>query len=925
MWRRLESAFFAFPGRLDAWLRGRDLRTNRTEGSFLHKAGFVEGYSPLAMFLPIPVIVALAYGMPRWRGLGLALGCVVAFALHLAIARWALGRGLPILQWLLHAFFALAVFFAADGETLEIDHAPYRHVFAILGTIGLSCGMPASRWLAEALIGSDRDRLRKAFMPHLQTTQFFVTKKDGPPSPARILRAYALVPITSPSMLALFPSFAVVAAPGELVGWFFWIALVLTWVALASVHYDRHLQSFQVLVRQAFLVGAPAGVSALVIVLAAARILNIDYVTTVLDQASLRVILSLAGIFYLIFWLYDYWVQRAAAEVLLGLLTDEERYPQRVHFHGGRMGEARLQIHGAGRLIAIRDSDAERSLDPTSGADDETPNFESYRPIDVFHRIHEQLECRARASSRERRRDAEDERGGEDRAGAPITWEEFDRVGHLLDALVEKTRLHAALPALALILVLSGFGYRLYTVEQRAALAVGGISDAALFDLGEALRAASTAGDDSPYYALAFSGGGTRAALYSYAVMRGMHDRGALDRVLLMSSVSGGSAGVAFFASHRDRLARSLAMADGSWEEFREAMAAPYIQDVLSGLGEWRFMNGTRLGQLLTESFGRAFHPGGEGCRTLGCVTESSHPLGLVFNTGVTGFWKREGDRDPCLEEGRKLRECARLDRAGSRLVITNVASLSEGSTESRLSGWPLDLDYAVVRAPETPLATAASLSANFSPVFSNAKVDVTDGETSSYWVTDGGAIDSRGLVSLLLALRSALDELAATGAALGLPPLRVVVADASGLSIGYREDRGLGAVGSASARITNKLVAELASDVRVQWSRLGGASFELVYLPLPEMLRVHFGTHWQMPRSIEVSDPRLWYDDKAPTIELDEELLKRMMDLLFADPTERNTLEVADQRSAELLWEWVAAGRHGDPRVLLDAAVGSP
>lgn len=58
-----------------------------------------------------------------------------------------------------------------------------------------------------------------------------------------------------------------------------------------------------------------------------------------------------------------------------------------------------------------------------------------------------------------------------------------------------------------------------------------------------------------------------------------------LGNLVLASEVSGGSAAIAYFAMHRDRLDKG----DGeSWNR----MAAPFIQDVLRGASGWRMADG---------------------------------------------------------------------------------------------------------------------------------------------------------------------------------------------------------------------------------------------------------------------------------------------------------------------------------------------
>src|SRR5205085_3412511 len=81
---------------------------------------------------------------------------------------------------------------------------------------------------------------------------------------------------------------------------------------------------------------------------------------------------------------------------------------------------------------------------------------------------------------------------------------------------------------------------------------------------------------------VAASGGGTRAALYATAVLQGLDQAKALDDVVLLSGVSGGSAAIADYLLHRNQFAGDFQGA--LWTKRAEAMSAPFIDDVLRGL-----------------------------------------------------------------------------------------------------------------------------------------------------------------------------------------------------------------------------------------------------------------------------------------------------------------------------------------------------
>src|SRR5204863_330849 len=80
--------------------------------------------------------------------------------------------------------------------------------------------------------------------------------------------------------------------------------------------------------------------------------------------------------------------------------------------------------------------------------------------------------------------------------------------------------------------------------------------------------------------------------------------------------------------------------------------------------------------------------------------------------------------------------------------------------TKSDLEVPAIGMPFRVLRDGSVGLARAAALSANFPPVFPNARVNVTGFaavgqpcDVRSYYVTDGGAVENLSLVSALLTI----------------------------------------------------------------------------------------------------------------------------------------------------------------------------
>ena len=89
-------------------------------------------------------------------------------------------------------------------------------------------------------------------------------------------------------------------------------------------------------------------------------------------------------------------------------------------------------------------------------------------------------------------------------------------------------------------------------------------------------------------------------------------------------------------------------------------------------------------------------------------------------------------------------------------------------------------LRYITVSDPTAKLSSTASLNANFTANVSNVAVNVGD---HRFWVTDGGAVDNQGMISLLYVLREALKiQTCLTDA----PDPRAVTADSSILRVTF-------------------------------------------------------------------------------------------------------------------------------------------
>jgi hypothetical protein len=419
---------------------------------------------------------------------------------------------------------------------------------------------------------------------------------------------------------------------------------------------------------------------------------------------------------------------------------------------------------------------------------------------------------------------------------------------------------------------------------------------------------------------LAASGGGTRAALYSASVLQGLARLGRLQDVALLSGVSGGSLAIAYFSAFRPDLQSGNPKA---WNRMFCSLSAPYIDHVLAGAAEWRIASGMRIGQILAEGFEHRFESDGlkQDRATLGQV---ANEIGVVFDTAICG-----SARSGTLE-------------SGGRLVFTNLPNDFLDSAAN--DGWRFDFPFVSVNHPSIDFARAAALSANFPPVFSNAAIDIDGKPGVDYWVTDGGAVENRGIISILLAVRAALNRInRPDGApAVRLRPVRILLADASAFADTNhgqgRSDRGLGAKFEAARQISNRLVRELLNDINRRYDMLmprgpdnpdqpvspyckgekkahPRSGVSVVDLTMPDALRVggSFGTNWMMPSSVEIGR-----DTDGASVKLTTEALLRVVDALFLPPEVRASLRFPDV-DTDRLWELVDS----DPWSTLACEIG--
>ena len=736
------------------------------------------------------------------------------------------------------ALLAMTFLVPVDGPRSEAAQVPYPHVFGVIAA-GLAVIAWLATWLVDVPFRSVSDEERNAARSALVATELFPASRDDPPlSLRRIAGGLVTGIIAKPLQFVLLPSFAIVLAPAD----YLWHAFAAGIAAAAllitagtlTARWDRMSQYL----RRYFLLGTPLAVSATVIVVAALRLGGVQYVTTLLNVAPFGMLFVWMVMAYALCWWFEYHVNSVLAATLLGIFDgpgrdwDHTLVPYRVS--AAARGLSRVDLdhryltgHGMGELIVVG-----KVEEMSKGK--RIPAFQAYTFLELFDTLM-----------------------GRDHP------DEAHEIGRRVQLYFAMVNLLIAV-GLGMLAWHWGRGDRLNTVAPMAtaARAPAGPADAPA-DLSRLLAQDADHSRKSAVI-VAASGGGTRAALYTAMTLKGLHGLGLDERIVLLSGVSGGAVAAAYFYGHRDALVdktgalATCAAGDPqmktAWDCYLDRMAMPFIDDVLRGAAEWRIQSEQPLGVLLAESFERRLFA--DGPMTIG----KRGDVGLILNTTVTGHPIEDS---PAIEgtfasapAGRPA-ECGRPVAAlgGGRLAFSNLAQVDAFAKNDR-DVQAIGLPFLVLQDGGVELARAAALSANFPPVFPNARVNVTGFaaagtcDVRSYYVTDGGAMENLSLVSALLAIESALRTLPPEAK---LRDVDIVLAEASAFDFDYAQDRGVGAAaGQSKERLTGRLTLELLE-------RLGKRVAITVHdLSAPRVFRSRggFGTHWQWPGSVRLENP---------------------------------------------------------------------
>lgn len=572
------------------------------------------------------------------------------------------------------------------------------------------------------------------FRGWLKHTELFESRSEPVLSGRRLFFAAIYGPFYHVLHLLLLPALVALVVEAKWLYLYVSVALLFSALLLMWGHVAARWDEMNVQVERWFLRGGPLFVSALVIMLAICRVVQFDYISTIIDALPFGTIFGTIVMTYILFWFMEYWLNRTVGVRLLHVLgqgNDElsAPYPRegtvpadiRVK-EDGRF----LALHGTGRFVAVGE--------PLPGVN-EPVAFNTFGFLDLFTRLSKQSQK---------------------------PEEQF----HVKD--IER-RLSSYFFSLNFMMLAVTAGFIVYyahnhlysnngmdpVLETKSSGQLAGA-----VGLGDLLIAKP--GQAGPAVVVVGSGGGTRAALYTASVLQGLHGLGVDKDIVLLSGVSGGGVALAYFAANRDALVAPRdrdgdcpadfapgSPSAGNWNCFNDGMTKPFIRDVLNGATEWRLFSRTALSRLLAESFDRRLF----GDRKVASITNP----GLILNATVVSHPADASELlkgtlsepDATLPPDEQCMEAERTFQmlSGGRMVFTNLQNTERFPRgQGRIPD--VRLPYRIIRADDVQLATAAALNANFPPVFPSARVRVLDAAAGncaarSFYATDGGAVEN--------------------------------------------------------------------------------------------------------------------------------------------------------------------------------------
>lgn len=872
-----------------------------------------DGYPWFVPALAAILVLVMALGPTVELGwvnlLLLAGGLILLLLLQVAAARFRLAN-----QYLLGGqlvILALLVLLLTLGSRPEAyglaTAAPRLHI-----GVGIACALILAvgiDWFVAGTLFRSRAGGRLAsVLPQVELFQprgryDFMGK--GPI--AALVSALAITPVRYPVELLLPGSLLCLFVPPHYLSYVFVVTVLLTWgVLFLGILFDRLMEILQTIGRL-FFIGPQRVISILVIAVAVLRLLNVHYITYLFNAGSTGygnpTIMGYIFFAYATAWYYAFWCDHFVARRLIRLLDPKPGDVTPTEIPYPFAGDPKLtKISNAGRSISLHGAGRLKLQGHYEGDDPKGPALQFMTPAEVITQFRNQLEQTSLNPS-----------SSEDLLAS-------------LRNLQRSTLVYPVIAGALAYLLIGVPAYLTFTYAvQPPELAIG-YGYAVDKNLGTLLFGESANGgvcpaltSDTPRIAVAASGGGTRAAIYTASLLRGLAEHGQICNVVLVSGVSGGSAALAYFALHETELRKRGTPDEKAWDAFSHAMAAPFIEYVIDRASDMRIAFGrdrwqpstcnepmrkeesvtglmparSRFGNILAEAFV---------CK-MGSGTMGDPSFGIMLNTSILGTFPdsahpcKDADGLSLPEQATRCRDtlaAASAENAGGRLVLTNLTPPKRLPDDGSRH-----MDIITLDQSDISIARAAALSANFPPVFPDAAIDVKtpDAAGRRYWVTDGGAVENRGAMTLYYAAR---DVLTNDAAGLGpLPPLHVVIADASASAGRYSESFGFGSVLGAGGQLGLGIETEIRDDM------------EKLYCDHKSQMTVHeiamppifndggIGTHWLLPGSLSFVNPQ----DPSDTAILSSKDVETLVISLHSDLPKTRTYDDEDAAKKVLGW----------------------
>src|SRR5262249_52482497 len=203
------------------------------------------------------------------------------------------------------------------------DHRQYRHIL-----IPIAAAVSIARLGAAALARRVFQRVQQDSKnaEYLKQTEL-VDSRGAPPQVTlvTILTALLTASFRAPIALLTPPAIAALLATPVWLVLATSITFAISWFAMFVAGLNERFGIMWSLIQEVFFKGGGMLVSIVVIVLAAARVAGVTYVTTVFDTATWWTIGLALAFSYVLSWWYDYWSNRLIAEEVLVMLCADAR------------------------------------------------------------------------------------------------------------------------------------------------------------------------------------------------------------------------------------------------------------------------------------------------------------------------------------------------------------------------------------------------------------------------------------------------------------------------------------------------------------------------------------------------------------------------------------------------------------------------